>query len=79
MDRFATPLRLSIILVVALACGTLATLIPSPYHEGGSMSAGRMKETSAPDETGDMTQSATPDFEGVDVDRNRLTYVSNVS
>jgi len=79
MNRFATLLRFAVILAVAIGCGMLARLIPSPYHEYGSMSASRIHQTSAPDSTREKTENVEPKFRGVDVDANRLLYASLLS
>jgi hypothetical protein len=78
MHRFATPLRFAVILAVAMACGMLARLIPSPYHEFDSMSASRIEQTSAPQSTNKSVQNAEPKYRGVDVDANRLTFASTI-
>lgn len=77
MNRFATFLRFAIILVVAIACGMLTTLIPSPYGDSGSTSASRVQEASASDSL--SQQTAAPTHYGVDVDANRLAFISNFS
>jgi hypothetical protein len=79
MNRFATLLRFAVLLVVAIACGLLSRLIPSPYHEFSPMSASRIQEVSASDSADEMIESAQPKYDGVDVDMNRLTYASTLS
>jgi hypothetical protein len=79
MHRFATTLRWTVILFVAIGSGMLARLIPSPYDESRPETARRIQQAAAPDSTAQTIKHAKPYYNGVDVDVARLSYTSNLN